>query len=200
MTSNFRQYSVANKFYMAYCLLRTRLFYPGVKIIRFPFDVRNSRNIYLGKNVSIGHMCHIEVANELPDDKRKKLIIGDNTRINDFAHIAALESVKIGTDCGIGPRCCITDINHGDFTENTEFDICVPHRFRPLISKPVSIGNNVWIGANCCICPGVTIGDYSVIGAASNVVKSIPPYSMAVGNPAKVIKRYNLKTRCWERV
>ena len=55
--------------------------------------------------------------------------------------------------------------------------------------KPVKIGKNVWIGANCTILPGVTIGDNSVIGAGSVVAKSIPANSIAVGNPAKVIKQ-----------
>ena len=54
--------------------------------------------------------------------------------------------------------------------------------------KPVKIGKKVWIGSNCTILPGVTIGDNSIIGAGSIVVKSIPKNAIAVGNPAKVIK------------
>jgi acetyltransferase-like isoleucine patch superfamily enzyme len=56
------------------------------------------------------------------------------------------------------------------------------------VEKPVVIGNNVWIAAHCFIVPGVTIGDHAVIGADSVVPKDIPPWSMAVGNPAKVIR------------
>jgi acetyltransferase-like isoleucine patch superfamily enzyme len=66
--------------------------------------------------------------------------------------------------------------------------------------KQVIIGKNVWIGANVVILLGVKIGDNSVIGAGSTVVKDIPPYSVAVGNPAKVVKRYNFKTEQWEPV
>lgn len=197
---NIKQYSVSNKFYMFCCFLRTRLFYKGVKIIRFPFDIRYAKNIQIGNGVSIGRMCRFEVAPEGAIGNQKRIKIGDNFRINDFVHIAAYQSVEIGCEGGIGSRSFITDLNHGDFTEGVPFDITVPHRLRPISSKPVKIGNNVWIGENCCICPGVTIGDYSIIGACSNVVKSIPPYSMAVGNPAKVIKRYNLEKKCWERV
>lgn len=198
--ANIKQYSFSNKIYMFCCFLRTRLFYKGVKIIRFPFDIRYAKNIDIGNGVSIGRMCRFEVAPEGAIGDRKVLKIGDNFRINDFVHIAAYQSVEIGSEGAIGSRSFITDLNHGDFTEGTPFDITVPHRLRPLSSKPVKIGNNVWIGENCCICPGVTIGDYSIIGACSNVVKSIPAYSMAVGNPAKVIKKYNLERKCWERV
>lgn len=55
-------------------------------------------------------------------------------------------------------------------------------------ARPISVGNNVWIGAGVSVLPGVTIGENCVIGAGSIVVKDIPPYSVALGNPCKVIK------------
>lgn len=58
-----------------------------------------------------------------------------------------------------------------------------------MISKSVSIEDDVWLGYNVTVLPGVTIGKGSVIGAGSVVCSDIPPYSIAVGNPAKVIKR-----------
>ena len=64
----------------------------------------------------------------------------------------------------------------------------------------VSIGNNVWIGEHVSILPGVTIGEGSVIGANSVVSKSIPPYSIAVGSPAKVIKKYDFEKSVVELV
>ena len=64
----------------------------------------------------------------------------------------------------------------------------------------VVVGKNVWIGANSVILPGVTIGDNSVIGAGSIVIEDIPSYSVAVGNPAKIIKKYDLETNQWKRV
>ena len=67
-------------------------------------------------------------------------------------------------------------------------------------AKPVHIGDKVWVGESVCILPGVTIGECSIIGAGSVVTKSIPPYSIAVGTPAKVIKRYNFDTRSWIKV
>lgn len=68
------------------------------------------------------------------------------------------------------------------------------------ISKDVIIGNGVWIGANSTILPGITIGNMSIIGAGSVVVNSIPDYSIAVGNPAKVIKVWDFETQQWRHI
>ncbi len=199
MNGNFHQYSFSNKIYMFFCFVRTKLFYKNTKIIRFPFDIRNAKYIQLGDGLSVGRMCRLEA---FPCDKgikKKLLIIGKNSRLGDFTHISALCNVKIGDNCGIGPKCLITDLNHGNFSEDEYYDITVPYQDRVLSSKSVEIGNNVWLGECVCVLPGVTIGDGSVIGAFSNVTRSIPPYSMAVGNPAKVIKKYNFETHHWEK-
>jgi acetyltransferase-like isoleucine patch superfamily enzyme len=66
----------------------------------------------------------------------------------------------------------------------------IPPTQRSLFSKgPVKIGNNVWLGNNVCVMPGVTIGDGAIIGANAVVTHDIPPYSVAGGIPAKVIKQ-----------
>ena len=194
-----RQYSFSNKIYMFVCWIRTKLFYPQLKVIRFTFDIRNQKNIKLGKRLSIGRMCRFEVSQENSRHNRICLSIGADTRIGDFVHISALESVIIGENCGIGPKCVITDVNHGDFSEEVAFDITIPYKQWPLHGKPVRIGNNVWLGGMVCVLPGVSIGDGCVVGALSIVTKSIPPYSMAVGNPAKIIKRYDPIRKGWYR-
>lgn len=199
--NSIRQYSFSCKLYMLICFLRTRIFYPKAKIIRFPFDIRNSRFIRIGEAFSAGRLCRIEAISHKDDTKDSiKLVIGKNVRIGDFVHISAMKQVIIGDNTGIGPKTLITDVNHGDFSENVLFDIDCPYAKRPLSSKPVIIGKNVWIGEMVTIVPGITIGDGCVIGAMSNVVKSIPPYSIAVGNPARIIKRYNFSTKCWEKI
>ena len=62
-------------------------------------------------------------------------------------------------------------------------------------TKPITIGNNCWIAANVTICGGVTIGEGSVIGAGSVVTKDIPPHSLAVGNPCRVIRKITEEDR-----
>ena len=65
---------------------------------------------------------------------------------------------------------------------------------------PIKIENDVWIGANSVVLPGVQIGNHSVIGAGSIITKDIPPYSVAVGNPARIVKRYDTDLKEWVNV
>jgi len=201
MKGNAGQYNFSNKIYMFFCLIRTKLFYPKARLIRFPFDIRNGKQIQWDENFTTGRLCRIEVINDKDSDKsQKKIFIGKNVRMGDFIHISAYDSIKIGNNVGIGPKTVITDVSHGNFAENEIYDLDIEYAERPLMGKSVEIGNNVWIGESVSILPGVTIGDGCIIGAMTNVVRSIPPYSIAVGNPAKVVKKYNFETRCWERV
>ena len=89
--------------------------------------------------------------------------------------------VTIGDDCFIGPNVSIYTACHS--TDPVE------RNTRKEWARPVIIGNNCWIGGSVSILPGVSIGDNVTIGAGSVVVKDIPSGSVAVGNPAKIIKR-----------
>lgn len=88
--------------------------------------------------------------------------------------------VEIGDDCFIGPNVSILTACHS--TNPTE------RATREEWARPVTIGDNCWIGGSVTILPGVTIGEGCTIGAGSVVVHDIPAHSLAVGNPAKVIK------------
>ncbi len=88
--------------------------------------------------------------------------------------------VTIGDDCFLGPNVNIYTACHSTNPQE--------RNTRQEWAKPVTVGNNVWIGGNVTILPGVTIGDNCTIGAGSVVTHSIPANSIAVGNPAKVIK------------
>ncbi len=91
--------------------------------------------------------------------------------------------MTIGDDCFIGPNVSIYTACHSTNP--------IERNTRKEWARPVSIGNNCWIGGSVTILPGVTIGDNVTIGAGSVVVKDIPSDSIAVGNPAKVVKRIN---------
>ncbi|WP_157670453.1 sugar O-acetyltransferase [Chitinibacter sp. GC72] len=107
--------------------------------------------------------------------------IGRKAFINVNVEIAAAAPISIGHHTLISPNVQIQTATHPvDPTERQQW---------AFWAKPITIGANVWIGANAIICPGVTIGDHSVIGAGSVVSRDIPACSLAVGNPAQVVRQ-----------
>ncbi|EKD27644.1 MAG: hypothetical protein ACD_79C00647G0003 [uncultured bacterium] len=129
--------------------------------------------------ISIGENCHID-RNVILSCNNGNIEIGNHCSFNPFCVIYG--GLKIGNDVRIATGTVIVPFNHG--FKDKEVKICD----HSLESKGVIIENNCWIGANVTILDGVTIGEGSVIGAGSVVTKSIPSFSVVVGNPAKVIK------------
>ena len=122
-----------------------------------------------------------------------RLEIGDCTSIGYRSHIFAAQLVRIGKHVLMANQVYISDNLHG-FE-----DINSPIAWQPLTTPgPVIIEDHVWLGENVCVLPNVTIGKHSVIGSNSVVTKNIPPYSVAVGIPARVIKQYNPDRCIWE--
>lgn len=106
--------------------------------------------------------------------------IGARTFINFNAVFLDCNKITIGEDCQIAPGVQFYTATHPLDAETRKSGLEAAH--------PITIGNNVWLGGNAIICPGVTIGDNTVVGAGSVVTKSLPPNVLAVGNPAKVIR------------
>jgi acetyltransferase-like isoleucine patch superfamily enzyme len=110
--------------------------------------------------------------------------IGAGTFLNLGVTVAALDLVEIGDHCMFANGCFITDADH------RYDDPDRPITWQGFQSKgPTRVGDNVWCGANVVITSGVTIGERCVIGANSVVNADIPPFSIAVGAPARVVKR-----------
>lgn len=117
------------------------------------------------------------------------LVIGANVCFNFRCHVGVINKVVIGNNVLIGSNVLITDHSHG---HSNEEDIEMAPAKRELYSKgPVIIEDNVWIGENVSILPNVRIGHNSVIGANAVVTKDLPPYSIAVGNPVRILKIRN---------
>lgn len=112
--------------------------------------------------------------------------IGKDSHFGEYNHITAINSITIGNGVLTGRWVTITDNAHG---KSDYENLCIKPHKRNLYSKgPVIIENNVWIGDKVSIMPNVKIGESSVIAANSVVTKDIPPFSVAAGIPAKVIK------------
>ena len=125
-----------------------------------------------GKNINIGRYCKIH----------KNTTIGDHSGVGFGCEIP--NGVTLGSHVMMGPDVLIFTQNHQ--TADPE----IPMREQGMAPlKPVVIGDDVRIGARVCILPGVTIGQGAVIGACAVVSKDVPAYSVAVGNPARVVKK-----------
>jgi acetyltransferase-like isoleucine patch superfamily enzyme len=160
----------------------------GVPILCF----KHNGKLVLGNNVSLksnrkSYHLNMHSPVKLMANRENAVIeIGDNTRINGSC-IHAYKRITIGKNCLIAANCQIFDGSGHDLSFSE-----VENRINTIgEAKEIHIEDNVWIGANCIVLPGVTIGNGSVISAGSVVHKNIPPMCLAAGNPIQIIKSYN---------
>ena len=153
-----------------------------------PYDIYGERFIELGNYFSAGPNLWLEAIEKYGDQHfTPSIIIGENVSVQRNCHIGAIDRIIIGNGVLMGSNILITDHAHGDTSK--EQNSLAPGA-RPLYSKgPVVIGNNVWIGDNAVILPGVTLGDGCIVGAGAVVTKSFPAGCVIGGNPAKLIKK-----------
>lgn len=102
--------------------------------------------------------------------------------------------VEIGNNVMLAQNIVISGLNHG------YEDVTVSPHKQPVITKKITIGDDVWIGANATITAGVNIGKHAVVGGGSVVTKDVPEYSVVAGNPARLLKKYNFQTKKWEKI
>jgi acetyltransferase-like isoleucine patch superfamily enzyme len=162
--------------------------FPGGRIVRPGL-------ISVGDNVRIGKNTDIYVHPKQRDSKEFILKIGNNVHIGNYNIIGARNSVVLEENALLGPRVTIAD--HSHHYENVE----VPVRLQEVTEGGyVRIERDCWIGANVFVLPNVTIGRHAVVGANSVVNRNVPAYTVAVGAPARVIKRYDFDLKQWVRV
>jgi acetyltransferase-like isoleucine patch superfamily enzyme len=191
------KYSLSETISTAYAFICTKLFYKGARLIRRPFYCRGKSRLQFAEGFTTGHHCRLDLLGE-ENDNSKKLIIGRNCKLGDNVHIVANEKVMIGDNCLMASKIFISDTCHGEYSKVTaDSSPDIPPNERPLYTKPISIGNNVWIGENVCILLGVKVGDGCIIGANSVVNRDILDNCIVAGAPAKVIKRWNKTLKQW---
>jgi acetyltransferase-like isoleucine patch superfamily enzyme len=119
------------------------------------------------------------------------VIIGDRTKIGLSNTI--IGPVTVGNDIRLAQNITLSGLNH-----NYE-DVSRPIHVQGVSTSPITIEDGTWIGANVVVLAGVTIGKNCVIAAGSIVTKNIPSFSVAIGNPARVVKKYNHDIKTWEK-
>ncbi len=156
-------------------------------------------HVRIGRNFSAGSFLWVNAVKEHNNIKYEPLIvIKDDVIVNNFVTIAATHYVEIGSNVLMASRVLISDHNHGIYSGIGQSSPHIVPIERNLTNDSyVIIEDNVWIGENVCILQGTRIGKGSVIGSNSVVNKDIPPFCMAAGNPAKLIKRYDEEKKIW---
>ena len=148
-------------------------------------DVLPFNNFSLGSNSTIEDFS---VVNNGVGD----VVIGHDTRIG-LSNVV-IGPVQIGDNVMFAQNVVLSGLNHG------YEDINTPPSLQKVTTSKITICDEVWIGANAVITAGVRIGKHSIIGAGSVVTKDVPDHCIAVGNPARVVKKYNFTTENWEKI
>lgn len=167
-------------------------------------------NPFFHKKGKKAHICRRTRMDVLPFNRFE---LGDESTIEDFSTVnngvgdviignrsrvglgnTIIGPVVIKDDVRLAQNIVLSGLNH------VFEDITKPIHEQGVTTLPIVIENGAWIGANVTILPGVIIGKNSIVAAGSVVTKSVPEYSVAVGNPAKVLKKFNKETWQWERV
>ena len=146
--------------------------------------------IEIGRRSVISEGCWLNVNDRSGAEPR--ITIGDHCIISRRTFMSSGCRIRIGSYCLIGNESNFLGADH-DFS-----DPFLPYMIAPAINgEEISVGVNCWMGSNCTILKGVSIGHGCVIGAGSVITKSIPPLSIAVGSPCRVIRRFRMSDKMW---
>ncbi|MCA9960202.1 MAG: acyltransferase [Anaerolineales bacterium] len=150
----------------------------GAEIMALSVD-----GIVIEDNVTIGAYATIKPSSYYGRNIGVGLHVGSNSNIGRYSYIGCSGKIEIGENVMMGPRV-------GLFAENHKFEqVDIPMKEQGIERKPIIIEDDCWLASSVTVLAGVTIGCGSIIAAGSVVTNDIPPYSVAAGSPAKVIKR-----------
>ncbi len=155
-------------------------------------EIRGIERMKFGRSVVIQKDCWLNIAFPNPA-KAPMIFVDDGTNIGRRCTISAANRIFIGKFVLIAPNVFIADTQH----EYQKIGIPIMHQGITTHSDQITIGDETWIGINAVIMGNVTVGKHCVIGANSVVIKDVPDYRVAVGNPAKIVKALDAKTGNW---
>lgn len=168
---------------------RSGILFPTVALYGEPY-------IRIGTDVIVGPYCSLS-AGVMPGhvpDHDPVVTIGDRVLIGRGSGVVGHQSIVIGDGVFTGHNVYVTDANHG--YENIE--LTIGEQFAP--PRPVVVGAGSWLGHGSIVLPGAHVGEHVAVGAGSVVTGELPSYSVAVGNPARVIRRYDTERKEWVAV
>lgn len=170
--------------------------------IDYTSKIEGLRNIEVHGKIHAGKHFWLGTYNRYGSQRMNpKIVFKGDFAASDFCHIGATNYIEFGKNVLLGSKVYITDHQHGSYSGEVQSSPLEPPGERNLTTdKSVIIGDNVWIGDNVVVLPGVTIGSGCVIGANAVVTKDIAGNSIAVGIPAKVIRKYKGNEQSWCKV
>jgi len=161
-------------------------------------SLRGLSSIEMGEDLSTGKGFWLEAVNSYNGQSfSPRIVIGKHVRIANWTHIAATHSVQIGDNVLMGSKVVVIDHNHGQYSGMFSSPHTAPD-LRPLDQDgKIFIGSNVWLCDGVVVLPGSSIGEGCVIGANSVVNGPIPPFTIAAGAPARVLKAFDFEKKEW---
>ena len=174
------------------------------------FNKKIGKDVFIGKNSFINKRKFLSVSNHVrigdnfevrffPEFAGEKyqcqLVIDESCYLGNNVKFLCNDSIIIHKNVLMASNILITTENHG-----MDPEAGIPYGKQCLTHNKVEIKENCWIGEGVIILPGVEIGEWSVIAAGAVVNKSVPPYELWGGVPAKPIKRYNFEAKKWEKI
>ena len=164
-------------------------FGPGSYIVP-PARVSMPEAIHLGARVIINEHSWISVVEAVPGHT-PKLTIGDGTVIDRLLHVACVGEIEIGEDVLIAERTLIGDTYH-DYTDPDAHIVQ-----QAVVPRKVTIERGAHLGLGVIVMPGVTIGEEALVGAGAVVTRDVPPRTVVVGNPARVVRWFDPEREEW---
>lgn len=158
-------------------------------------DFRGAEHISIGNFIFFDNNVTLHAETIRGYKNSPKIILHNNIGLSKDTIVIAVHKIEIEDDVMIGPGSVLVDFDH------SYLDPTTPIRLQPKKNvKPILVKKGAWLGSNVAVCSGVTIGKNSVIGANSVVITNIPDYCVAIGSPAKIVKKYNRTKKKWVKV